>query len=230
MILLGSKHWYGGPMQLNQVYPIETAEYRYTGYVVKEANNGDIAERYWVNSAGEYIYVNPQVPLFVDYNNLLANHICFGAQKDLPYSSRRNHTELSYDIWFLPNVKEAHKHAVANYLGKPSDLVDYQMVKHPIWSTWAQYSDDIDQNKTWEFANEILDYGFNNSQIEIDGIWESCHGSLTVDENKFPDLSKLVSDLKNLGYRVTIWIHPLINKGCDPWYSEALEYGYVDIH
>lgn len=217
-------------MQQNQVYPIENAEYRYTPYVVTESNNGGISERYWLNSAGEYVYVHPQVPLFVDYKNLLANHICFGAQKAEPYSSRRNHTELSYDIWFLSDVKEAHKHAVANYLGKPSDLVDYEMVKHPIWSTWAQYTADIDANKTWEFANEILNNGFNNSQIEIDDLWEVCYGSFTVDENKFPNLTNLVSDLKNLGYRVTIWIHPFINKGCDPWYSEALEFGYVDFH
>lgn len=214
-------------MQVNQVYPIEEAEYRYSGYVVKGDNNGEISERYWLNSAGEYIYVHPQVPLFVDYNNLLSNHICFGAQKSLPYSSRRNHTELTYDIWFLSNVKEAHKHAVANYLGKPSDLVDYRMVKHPIWSTWVQYSENIDETKTMEFANRILENGFNNSQLEIDDLWETCYGSLTVDETKFSDLGKLVSDLKNLGYRVTIWIHPFINKDCEPWYSEALEYGYV---
>ncbi|KAI8433924.1 hypothetical protein MSG28_012094 [Choristoneura fumiferana] len=223
----GTKHWYAGPMQLYQTFPIETAQQDYAPYVSKEQDNGAIVERYWLNSAGEYIYVNPQVPLFVDYNNIVNNHICFGAQIAAPYSSRRNHTELSYDIWFLSDVKAAHKHALANYLGKPSGVPDFRMIEHPIWSTWAQYARDIDENNLQEFAHEIQEYGFENSQLEIDDLWETCYGSLTVDENKFPNFTSWVQEIKALGYRVTIWVHPFINNNCEPYYSEALENGYL---
>ncbi|XP_049871916.1 myogenesis-regulating glycosidase-like [Pectinophora gossypiella] len=223
----GTKHWYGGPMQVEQVYPIEQAKRVYSAYVVSEVDNAAIVERYWLNSAGEYIYVHPEVPLFVDYHNIQANHICFGAQIADPYSSKRNHTELSYDFWLLKNVKEAHKHAVANYLGKPSDLPDFRMVEHPIWSTWAQHGKNINQNNLIEYSNAIIDHGFNNSQFEIDDLWETCYGSLTVDETKFPNMTYLVQELKARGYRVTIWAHPFINKDCEPWYSEALDKGYL---
>ncbi|XP_046966594.1 myogenesis-regulating glycosidase-like [Vanessa cardui] len=223
----GTNHWYGGPMQVNQVYPIENAQHSYSAYISKEQDNGAIVERYWLNSAGEYIYVHPQVPLFVDYNSIQPNHICFGAQITNPYSSRRNHTELSYDIWFLPDVKKAHQHAVANYLGKPTGLPDFRMVQHPIWSTWAQYSQNITGEKVMEFATQIRASGFNDSQLEIDDLWETCYGSLEVDTNKFPNLTHLVEEVKALGFRVTIWVHPFINSGCDPWYSEALSNGYL---
>lgn len=209
-------------MQIDQVYPIQNARQNYTAYVSKEQDNGAIVERYWLNSAGEYIYVHPQVPLFVDYGLIRPNHICFGAQIAAPYSSRRNHTELSYDIWFLPDVKQAHQHAVANYLGKPSGLPDFRMVEHPIWSTWAQYSTNITEERVLEFARQIRANGFNDSQLEIDDLWETCYGSLEVDTNKFPNLTNLVQEVKALGYRVTIWIHPFINSNCEPWYSEAL--------
>lgn len=212
-------------MQVDQLYPIENAAQTYAAYTVKEQDNGAIVERYWLNSAGEYIYVHPQVPLFVDYRNLLANHICFGAQISEPYSSRRNHTELTYDIWFLSDVKAAHKHAVANYLGKPSETPDYKMVEYPVWSSWAQYSRDINEENLLQHAHDIINHGFNNSQFEIDDQWETCYGSLTVNEEKFPDFGKLVQEIKALGYRVTLWIHPFINKNCDPWYSEALNNG-----
>lgn len=213
-------------MQLNQQYPLEKAEQHYAPNYMKESDNGAVSERYWLNSAGEYIYIHGQVPLFVDYNNILSNHICFGAQIAFPYSSQRTHNELAYDIWFLSDVKTAHKHAVANYLGKPSGVPDYRMVQQPIWSTWAQYSREIDEEKLMEFANEIIDYGFSNSsQFEIDDLWEICYGSLTVDERTFPNMSRTVENLKAMGYRVTIWIHPFINRDCDPWYSEALEMG-----
>ncbi|XP_047532871.1 myogenesis-regulating glycosidase-like [Vanessa atalanta] len=223
----GNNHWYGGPMQVNQVYPIENAQHNYSAYISKEQDNGAIVERYWLNSAGEYIYVHPQVPLFVDYNTIQPNHICFGAQITDPYSSRRNHTELSYDIWFLSDVKKAHQHAVANYLGKPTGLPDFRMVQHPIWSTWAQYSQNITGEKVMEFATQIRASGFNDSQLEIDDLWETCYGSLEVDTNKFPNLTHLVEEVKALGFRVTIWVHPFINSDCDPWYSEALSNGYL---
>ncbi|XP_031763119.2 myogenesis-regulating glycosidase-like [Galleria mellonella] len=223
----GKNHWYGGPMQLNQLYPIEKAQQIYSPYVSKSSDNAAIVERYWLNSAGQYIYVHPQVPLFVDYSNILGNHICFGAQIADPYSSKRPHIELSYDIWLLGNVKEAHKHAVANYLGKPSDTPDYRMVQHPIWSTWAQFGVDINETNLLEFAYEIREHGFNDSQFEIDDLWEECYGSLTVDENKFPNFTDFVQELKDLGYRVTVWVHPFINKNCEPWYTEALSKGYL---
>ncbi|XP_045538760.1 myogenesis-regulating glycosidase [Papilio machaon] len=223
----GTKHWYGGPTQVEQLYPIENAKQVYTPYFSKEYDNGAIAERYWLNSAGEYIYVHPQVPLFIDYNNIVPNHICFGAQISEPYSSRRNHVELSYDLWFLPNVKEAHKHAIVNYLGKPSGLPDYRMVQHPVWSTWAQYSRDVDQEKVLEFAKQIRGYGFSDSQLEIDDLWETCYGTMEVDQWKFPNMTGLVRELKAMGFRVTIWLHPFINNNCEPIYTEALNNGYL---
>lgn len=78
-----------------------------------------------------------------------------------------------------------------------------------------------------EFAEKIIEYGFNNSQLEIDDLWETCYGSFNVDEEKFPDLRNFNLKLKEMGFRVTFWIHPFINKDCEPWYSEALQKGYV---
>ncbi|XP_021194261.3 myogenesis-regulating glycosidase [Helicoverpa armigera] len=222
----GAKHWYGGPMQVDQVYPIETATQVYRPSYITEDDNGAIMERYWLNSAGEYIIVHEKVPLFVDYKNIVNNHICFGAQLAAPYTSNRPRNILAYDIWFLPNVKEAHKHAISHYLGKPSATPDYRMVQHPIWSTWAQYSREINESKLLDFAQQIIDNGFDNSQFEIDDQWETCYGTMEVNEEKFPDFKKTIQDIKALGYRVTIWAHPFINKNCDPLYSTALDRGY----
>ncbi|GBP18687.1 Myogenesis-regulating glycosidase [Eumeta japonica] len=221
-----TKHWYGGPMHLEQKIPIETNDLENWSCVSKEQDNGAIVERYWLNSAGEYYYVHPQVPLFVDYHHVAVNHICFTAQVQAPYSSRRTHTELTYDIWFLSNAKTAHQHAVSKYLGKPSGVPDYRMIQHPIWSTWAQYARDINENNLIDFANTINDYGFLNSQLEIDDLWETCYGSFEIDINKFPNFTGLVQNIKDLGFRVTLWIHPFINKNCEPHYSEALNNGY----
>ncbi|GBP18691.1 Myogenesis-regulating glycosidase [Eumeta japonica] len=221
----GTDEWYGGPEQKEQYWPIQNGKLQKYSYISKEEDNAAISERYWLSSSGKYIYVHPEVPLFVDYHNVMDNHLCLIAEVAAPYSSKRTMNILKYDIWFFDNAKEAHLHAVDTYLGKPTGVPDYRMIQYPIWSTWAKYSRDIDQDNLWEYANRIADSGFPNSQFEIDDLWEVCYGSLTVDERKFPDMAQFVRDLKSIGFRVSIWIQPFINKGCDPWYSEALDKG-----
>ncbi|KAM3958509.1 myogenesis-regulating glycosidase [Aphomia sociella] len=223
----GGRQWFGGPEQKQQYWPIQKSKLKKYSIISKEEDNAAVSERYWLNSEGWYIYVQPEAPLFVDHHNVLDNHICFIAEVTAPYSSRRTHNVLKYDIWFFENAKVAHQHAVDTYLGKPTGIPDYRMIQYPVWSTWARYSREIDQELLWEFANEIADSGFPNAQFEIDDLWEICYGSLTVDERKLPNLKQLVQDIKGLGFRVTLWVHPFINKDCDPWYTEALENGYL---
>ncbi|KAL0820841.1 hypothetical protein ABMA28_005512 [Loxostege sticticalis] len=221
------KEWYGGPEQKKQHWPIQKSKLEKYSMISKEDDNAAVSERYWLNSAGYYFYVHPEAPLFVDYHNVEKDHICFISEVAAPYSTKRTRNVLKYDIWFFDDPKIAHQHAVDTYLGKPSGIPDYRMIQYPVWSTWARYSREIDQDSLWAFANEIVEYGYPNAQFEIDDLWEICYGSLTVDERKLPDLKKLVQDIKSLGFRVTIWVHPFINKDCDPWYSEALEKGYL---
>lgn len=223
----GTKQWYGGPEQKEQYWPIQNGRLQKYSIISKEDDNAAVSERYWLNSEGMYIYVHPEAPLFVDHHNIMDNHICFIAEVTDPYSTRRTHNVLKYDIWLFDNAKIAQQHAVDTYLGKPSGIPEYRMIQYPIWSTWARYSREIDQESLWAFANEIKDSGFPNAQFEIDDLWEICYGSLTVDERKLPDLKQLVQDIKSLGFRVAIWVHPFINKDCNPWYSEALEKGYL---
>lgn len=75
------------------------------------------------------------------------------------------------------------------------------------------------------FANEIIDNGYNNSQIEIDDDWETCYGELVFDQKKFPDPAQMVVDLKAMGFRVTMWIHPFMNELC-PSFAAAKRAGY----
>lgn len=132
---------------------------------------------------------------------------------------------MIYAIGILDDVRQAHEYAVQKYIGRPTGIPDERMIYYPIWSTWARYKRDVDHGVVQKFANEILKYGFPNSQLEIDDLWEVCYGSQTVDREKFPSMRNTVDQLKAKGFRVTIWTHPFINKGCEPWYSEALNKG-----
>ncbi|XP_037945974.1 myogenesis-regulating glycosidase [Teleopsis dalmanni] len=221
-------HWYGGAEDRYQYWPVERQTYSNYSYLTKEDHNAGIAERYWLNSKGLFLFVETTTPLFIDQNSQgFENQLCFSAFSTLPYNVRMPKVSFTYHIGIGTNAKVAHMHAVKELLGIPTDHPDERMVQHPIWSTWALYKAEIDDTVVREFADKIKETGFENSQLEIDDDWEDCYGALTFRKNKFPDIKKLTDDLKEKGFRVTLWIHPFINKNCTAMYEEAKSKGYL---
>ena len=96
----------------------------------------------------------------------------------------------------------------------PSGYPDARMITSPVWSTWAQYKQDINQSVVIDFARKIQEHGFENSQVEVDDKWEECYGDATFDPIKFPQPASMVQELKQLGFRVSLWIHPFVNQEC----------------
>ncbi|XP_066989034.1 myogenesis-regulating glycosidase-like isoform X2 [Macrobrachium rosenbergii] len=56
--------------------------------------------------------------------------------------------------------------------------------------------------------------GANVKEVEIDDNWETCYGDLTFNPDKFPDPRKLITELHEEGFRVTLWVHPFVNREC----------------
>lgn len=223
-------NWYGGPQQRYQYWPIQKLKFNDYSYISKELENAAITERYWLSSLGAFIYVPDDVPLFITQTPATQyedGNLCMEGKMELPYDTYSDNFKFSYEIGISTDAKQAHLEAIKHILKKPTDYPDERMVRHPIWSTWARYKRDINESIVLEFADEILQYKFNNSQYEIDDDWEVCYGALTFNTNKFPDIKNLTDTLKAKGFRVTLWIHPFINKNCSPWYEQAKASGYL---
>lgn len=219
-VRIDGSNWFGGPQQKYQYWPIQKLKFSEYSMLTKEADNCAVADRYWLNSLGSFVYVDDETPLFVDQNYGEPGHMCLEAKKALPYDIYDNTFSFVYQIGVAKDAKEAHMAAVRNILGKPSGHPAEAMVKYPIWSTWARYKRDIDQHVVLEFANEIVRNGWPNSQFELDDDWEMCYGALKFNTTKFPNIKQTINAIRAVGFpRVTIWIHPFINKGCEPVYS-----------
>ncbi|XP_012285378.1 myogenesis-regulating glycosidase [Orussus abietinus] len=217
--------WFGGPQQRYQHWPIQHMYYEEVPYVPTHPINMAITERYWLSSKGVYIFASEKDPLFLDQNNYKDKHLCLVAQNKSPYR-QRDLVTLNYEIGVFVNPRIAHEDAVKRHLGKPTGRPDERMIKYPIWSTWARYKINVNEQVVDELANEILAYKFPNSQLEIDDNWETCYGSAVFDPKKFPNVTRMTSSLKKKGFRVTLWIHPFVNNRCEPTYSSALKNGY----
>lgn len=223
--LTDDTQWFGGPQLRHQHWPIQHMYYDEEPYLPTHPQNMAITERYWLSSKGIYIYVDEKNPLFLDQNNYRDKHLCLIAKNKAPYRDRNN-IMLNYTLGIFLDPKTAHQHAVINHLHKPVDRPNERMIRYPIWSTWARYKANINEKLVETYADEIVANNFTNSQIEIDDNWETCYGSAEFDPVKFPSISALIQRLKDKGFRVTLWIHPFINRGCEPAYSTALNNSY----
>ncbi|KAF5297324.1 hypothetical protein FQA39_LY12163 [Lamprigera yunnana] len=225
---LESYYWYGGPERFQQDWPIEKLKLTHFANVLQEDQWGAVAEPYWLNSVGAYIFVNEKVPLFISQNTeVTKNKVCFSANVTRPYSPFRKRVVLHYTIALLDDAKEAHLHAVQHFLGKPTGHPNYKMIERPIWSTWARYKRDVNDRVVQDFTKEIADNGFSDGQIEIDDDWEDCYGALTFRDSKFSGINETVTYIKSLNFRVTLWVHPFINLNCKKYLETARKYGFL---
>lgn len=196
-------------------------------YVPGEIDSLAITERYWLNSHGLFVYIEKEAPLFLQQNTYKLYHLCFTAKKELPYYTYDAEFTFNYKIGIAADPKAAHMEAVRRFLNKPTGIPDERMVRYPIWSTWVRYGREINETTIMDYAEEVMAHNFQNSQLDIDDLWEVCYGAMTISTQKFPNMKSLTNQLKAMGFRVTMWVHPFINVGCEPWYSEAMSKGYL---
>lgn len=207
--------------------PYVSADFLQSGYEF-----GNVLENYWLTSTGVAIFVSEDNPLFVSkfsfktvnlklpgyyslpgYNTTHPDQLCFSSSDSWPYHSRPL-LELKYTLCVAENIKTVHTTNFHNFYPLPTALPDERMFLQPLWSTWAQYHADIDQEIMIQLAQSLVEHGFSaSSHVEIDDKWESCYGQEEFDPIKFPDPKAMVDTIKALGFRVTLWVQPFINLG-----------------
>lgn len=210
-----NSHWYGAAQVKKQTWPLEKWCRKLAPYVTGNSYKdeyGGVQERYWLSSKGVAIFVEPEVPLFVGMNTKNDGLLSLVAKYNRPYKDLDgSDLSLKYSIFQSSDVKSVHQMALCSVIPKPVDIPNEALFRDPIWSTWAQYKKDINQDIVLKFAQEILRRGFKAAQVEIDDGWTPSYGDMCFDAVKFPNPKQMVDDLKEMGLETTLWVHPFAN-------------------
>ncbi|CAL1286044.1 unnamed protein product [Larinioides sclopetarius] len=217
--ILGEDDWYGGSEMIHQRWPIQDEIRSWypaaTGDPLHHPS-GNVVENLWLSSSGFSIYVEHDVPLFMNFNESGSGKMCFTtSSKKHPYEMEvHDKQDLTYHICSAPSVKVAYLYSLHRWIETPEDIPEETMIQYPVWSTWARYKRHINQSVVMAFASEIQSMDFPVSQLEIDDKWESCYGDLDFDLEKFPDPKDMVNELRVDRFPVTLWVHPFCNVEC----------------
>jgi len=192
--------WYGQGQLRFQVFPLSG---HFT--VMKPFLARNIQVPFWVNRSGGGILVDTY-ELFESYFN--GGIVVRGV-----YSK-----SFTYHIVVGENLRDARRRFLER-VGLAGRRPDSRILAKPIFSTWAYFKKNIDEEKVLEYAREIRDHEFPCSVVEIDDKWEKNYGDFTFDPERFPDPKELVDEIHGMGYLVTLWVYPFIN-----YESENFEY------
>ncbi|GCB77337.1 myogenesis-regulating glycosidase [Scyliorhinus torazame] len=228
-------HWYGGAETSTQHWPIKISgvvdpKPYVTGdvYSIREGFGG-ILERYWVSSKAVAVRVNDSVPLHIGWNSSDKKAFCLHARyKDSPFqllTGQQPFVELSYQVCVGSDLKIVHRYMAKKYFKKPAITPSESMFRYPIWSTWALYKTEVNQDKVLHYAEKIKKYQFNVSHIEIDDRYSSSYGEFDFDPVKFPNASEMLQKLRDDGFQVTLWVHPFVNYN-SPNFVKGIENSY----
>ena len=216
----GKTYWYGGAEVYYQQWPLGSLKehpylmqtYVSHDMVFDKGSYGSVVERLWITSTGAILKPSETDPLWVETTD---KHICLKSQyQDSEYrwnDEKVKSNTLSYTLCQQPNVVEANRYAVSKWYQYPSTTPNMDLFKKPIWTTWARFKVNIDQQTIIDFAKDILANDYPISQLEIDDKWTTEHGDLTPNPEKFPDPKQMTDDLHDMGIKVTIWTHPFLN-------------------
>ena len=180
---------------------------------------GSIIEHVFVNTDGFGIVLNVYHPWILRRDS---NHgdpiLCVSTSNLKPYPNQTTYSNPHFFDTYIHfrianNITMVWNRLHHTHIYPPKSIPDERMFRYPIWSTWAYFKKEVNQSKVLQFANEIVKHGFkNNAQLEIDDFWEHHYGDLTFDTTKFPDAKHMITELKKLGFRVTVWMTPFITK------------------
>lgn len=178
------------------------------------------------NSKGGFLFIDSYSYLDIsfnrDKNKILKLHIVpeYG-ENSIEFAFYAGKSTLkAYNKWVNRNWRNRPKLPVGT-------APDEELIKKPIWTTWAQYKWAIDQEKVINFVDSILNNDLPASYIEIDDRWTAKYGDLDFAIDKFPDAKGMIDYIHKKGIKVSLWVPPFVNQDADSFEDGVKKRAFV---
>ncbi len=78
------------------------------------------------------------------------------------------------------------------------------------YNTWMEYTYDPTEKKVLAYAEAVIQNGFAPGILIIDEGWHGRYGEWKFDPHKFPNPKKMIEKLHKMGFKVLLWVVPLV--------------------
>lgn len=193
--MLDDEFWYGGAGVAGYRMPLnKDSQIRFDYINGKIPGIGADAEAgFFLSNKGRYIWCDDALDVRFDKGVITVE-----SEHEVAFSDGQGSLRGAY----LDAMK---KHFPFN--GKtPDDL----FFTRPQYNTWIELLRDENQADVLKYAHNIVDNGMPTGILMIDGGWQRDFGVYEFDKEIFPDPKAMMDELHALGFKVMLWISPII--------------------
>ncbi|XP_043473616.1 myogenesis-regulating glycosidase isoform X3 [Leptopilina heterotoma] len=209
-------HWYGGGQIQNMAYPLEQGKLDLSPFITGDIQKhpfGNVLKRYFLNSKGATILVDPDTPLYVSINANRTKEFCLQAKYD--NFAYINHPtplpSLSYSICATDNMKNLHSTMAEKTLWDgltPDELhAVHTLLTEPVWQI-----SPTNEAAIYNYTEDVILLGFlRQGHVLLSEEWQAHPGDFVLDETRFPSMEETINIMHRRGFRIVFSIQPFIS-------------------
>ncbi|XP_031845776.1 uncharacterized protein LOC116432689 isoform X2 [Nomia melanderi] len=209
-------HWYGAGQVQSMPYPLERGRLDLSPFITGDIAKhpfGNVLKRYFLNSKGATILVDPETPLYVSIKANKSDDFCLQAKHDA--FAYINHLtplpQLNYTICATDNMKNLHSSMAEKSLWdglKPDELhAVHSLLSEPVWQIVP-----TNEAAIYNYTEDVIALGFlRQGHVLLSGEWQPSTGDFILDEERFPSMEETINIIHRRGFRIVFTIQPFIS-------------------
>jgi alpha-glucosidase len=206
MALEEGEWWWVGVITDSHLFPLPSgSEYSFDFYGDTKGNQG---QPLLISSKGRYIWNEEPFQFRFEHRALTAECKQAGFQ-----TGKAGH-----------NLKEAYLYCSQHFFPPSGDIPAEELFTLPQFNTWIEFTYYQNQEGILEYARGIVENGFDPGVLMIDEGWFKTYGNWDFNREHFPDPKAMMEELKNLGFKVILWVCPYYSPNGVFWKEQMLDY------
>lgn len=217
----GRGHWYGGGQTNKMAWPIEKGSVAMSPFItgdIREHVWGNVLKRYFINSNGVTVFVDPDTPLYVSMNSDHPHKFCLQARHD-DFAYVYHSTplpQLNYSICTSSNMKTLHSFFSEKKLWdglKEEDLkIINSLLTEPVWQIPSVLGSELTEGAIYNYTEDVIALGFlRQGHVLLSEAWQPHVGDFTLDPVRFPTMDETINIIHRRGFRIVFTIQPFLS-------------------
>jgi len=108
-------------------------------------------------------------------------------------------------------LKDAYLTACNNHFKFTGKVPPLKFFESAQYNTWMELDYHQNQEDILKYAHGIVDNGYEPGVLMIDEGWHTRYGLWEWDFVKFPDPKGMIDELHSLGFKVMLWVVPMVS-------------------
>ena len=193
--ILNDEYWYGGAGVSGHHMPLDKGSEFHLDYInnIFPGIGSDAEAGFFLSNKGRYIWCDDAFK--IDFEN---GEITVEGEHEIIFSEGHE------------TLRGAYMDAMNKHFKFNGEIPAVEFFTHPQYNTWIELLRDENQEDVLKYAHNIVDNGMPKGILMIDGGWQRDFGVYEFDKEIFPDPKAMLDELHGLGFKVMVWISPII--------------------